>query len=154
MRETGLTSTKARSQPGMVAGSTMMLEAKTSGNISVKPSVITVIGVRISSPSTMKIQPTPKPMATSSAKAPSTPATPASGRYPSRRPMVRMIVPAMTWRSTSPTMSPAKGASGQIGNERKRSNSPLPRSVDSPIPEYTALKVTVCTRLPGRKYCR
>ena len=58
----------------------MMLEANTSGNMNVKPIVITVIGVRISRPSTMKIQPVPKPMASSSANAASTPRMPASGR--------------------------------------------------------------------------
>ena len=68
--------------------------------------------------------------------------------------MVRMISPAIRWRSTSPTISPANGASDQIGSERKRSNRPLPRSVDSPMPEYTALNTTVCTRMPGRKNCR
>ena len=60
--DTGFTSTNARSQPGMVSGSTMMLDANISGNMKVKPIVITVIGVRISRPSTMKIQPVPKPM--------------------------------------------------------------------------------------------
>ena len=44
-------------------------------------------------------------------------------------------MPAIRWRRMSPTISPAKGASDQIGSERKRSNSPLPRSVDSPMPE-------------------
>ena len=34
-----------------------------------------------------------------------------------------------------PAISPAKGASDQMGSERKRSNRPLPRSVDSPMPE-------------------
>ena len=67
--DTGFTSTNARSQPGMVFGSTMMLDANTSGNMNVKPIVITVIGVRISRPSTMKIQPVPKPIAISSANA-------------------------------------------------------------------------------------
>ena len=38
--------------------------------------------------------------------------------------MVRMIVAAIRWRRTSPTISPAKGASDQIGNERNRSNRP------------------------------
>src|SRR5262245_43042441 len=41
--EIGFTSTKALSQPGMVSGSTMMLEAKTSGKMKVKPAVITVL---------------------------------------------------------------------------------------------------------------
>ena len=133
--DTGLTSTKARSQSGMVAGSTMMLEAKTRGKRKVKPMVITVIGVRITRPSTMKTQPTPKPMATSSTKAPTTPEMPASGRYPRISPMPRMIKPAMRCRRMSPTIRPAKGESGQIGSERKRSNRPLPRSVDRPMPE-------------------
>jgi hypothetical protein len=61
--ETGFTFTKASSQPGIVAGSTLMLEAKTSGKMKVKPKVITVIGVRTRSPITRKIQPMPKPTA-------------------------------------------------------------------------------------------
>ncbi len=36
-----------------------------------------------------------------------------------------MIAPAIRWRSTSPTISPANGASDQIGSERKRSNRPF-----------------------------
>ncbi len=77
---TGLRSTMARSQSGIVAGSTMMFEAKTTGNRKVKPSVITVVGVRSSSPSTIKIQPMPKPIASSSRNAATTPGGPASGR--------------------------------------------------------------------------
>ena len=46
----------------------------------VKAIVITVDGVRITRPSTRKIQPTPKPMARMSAQAPITPRIPASGR--------------------------------------------------------------------------
>ena len=42
--------------------------------------LITVIGVFTSSPSTRKIQPTPKPMVSRSRKAATTPTTPASGR--------------------------------------------------------------------------
>ena len=80
INDTGFTSTNARSHPGIVAGSTMMLDANMSGNMNVKPMVITVIGVRIKSPSTMKIQPVPKPITISNANAPSTPTTPASGR--------------------------------------------------------------------------
>ena len=38
------------SQSGMVAGSTMMIEAKTSANVAVSPSVMTVDGLRISRP--------------------------------------------------------------------------------------------------------
>lgn len=33
------------------------------------------------------------------------------------------------------TIRPANGDSDQIGSDRKRSNKPLPRSVDNPMPE-------------------
>ena len=78
--ENGVDLAKARSHPGMVDGSTMMFEANTSGNRKVKPSVITVVGVLMRSPSTMKIQPMPKPMVNSIRKAETTPTKPASGR--------------------------------------------------------------------------
>ena len=58
----------------------MMFDAKTSGKRMVKPRVITVVGVRIRSPSTRKIQPIPKPTAKRSRNPATTPATPASGR--------------------------------------------------------------------------
>ena len=80
IHEIGLLSTITRSQSGMVAGSTMMLVANTSGKRKLNPTVITVIGVRMTSPSTMKIHPMPNPSATSSANAAITPGTPASGR--------------------------------------------------------------------------
>ena len=58
---TGLTSMKAWSQPGMVAGSTKMLEAKVSGISTSQLIVITTEGVRTISASTTKIQLMPKP---------------------------------------------------------------------------------------------
>ena len=52
------------------------------------------------------------------------------------QPVARMIQPRdQVPGARPPTISPAKGASGQIGSVRNRSNSPFPRSVDSPIPE-------------------
>ena len=77
---TGLARTKASSQPGIVAGSTITFEAKTRGNNTVKPSVITVVGVRTSRRRTMKHQPKPKPTASRTRNAPTTPIGPASAR--------------------------------------------------------------------------
>lgn len=57
IRETGLTFTKASSQPGMVVGSTLMFEANTNGKMKVKPKVITVMGVRTRRPITIKTHP-------------------------------------------------------------------------------------------------
>ena len=50
MRATGVALSMNCSQSGMVAGSTMMIEAKTSANVAVSPSVMTVDGLRISRP--------------------------------------------------------------------------------------------------------
>lgn len=62
--DTGFTSTNTRNQLGMVAGSTMIFDANTRGIIPVNPIVMTVLGVRITRPSTRNIQPIPKPTRT------------------------------------------------------------------------------------------
>jgi hypothetical protein len=56
-RATGFTATNARSQPGIVRGSTKMCEANVSGIRMSQLSVITVDGLLTTSASTVKVQP-------------------------------------------------------------------------------------------------
>ena len=62
---------------------------------------------------------------------------------------LRMRVTTRTLRTTSALVRPASTAERAIGRERKRSMSPVPRSVASPTPVLMAPKATTWAKMPG-----
>jgi len=66
------------------------------------------------------------------------------------QPTIMITVPATRYRTLSPIRAPTSGEGRQIGSERKRSTTPLVRSVLTAMPEYTVVNRTDITRTPGR----
>src|SRR5918995_6065203 len=121
---TGLPSTKARSQPGIVSGSTNALLANVRGETRSRLMLETALGVRTMSASAVQIQARLNENTSRSATAARTPAGPPSGRKPMARPMAMTIAAAMVLRVASPRSAPATAAGRQIGSVRKRSKTP------------------------------
>jgi hypothetical protein len=92
---TGLTSTQACSQPGIVDGSTNTLLANVSGNSSIMLTPITAFGVRMISPRIVNVQLSENENTSRSSTASRTPTAPPSGRKPSRSPSPIVTADAM-----------------------------------------------------------
>ncbi len=77
------------------------------------------------------------------------PGTPARIRNPTAKPTPTMRAATKTFRTRSARVRPPRTAERDIGSERKRSSSPLCKSVASPIDVPMAPNTVVCTKMPG-----
>ena len=147
---TGLISAMGWSQVGKVSIGTKALDTKVNGKIQMKPAAWTNSGSFTAIPIRAEIQLNEYPNRTTSTSIRRYAGSPPdSGANPTRTPTTVISTTTNMFRIMSAKVRPARTAERAIGNERKRSISPRPRSSARPTPVAVAPNTAVWTKIPG-----